>query len=313
MAYKTTVWNGKKKIPLPFSSTTDAETVWHYTDAHGLKGIVEDHSFWASSTLSLNDTSEVEYGMGVVREAWNALDTSKDPEPLVKAIDSVVTGNGEPNVLSFDFYIVSASQSGDSLNQWQGYAGGQGYAIGIQTRTWLAPYVLGADFGIAPPTHSPGWFDVIYDPKEQMIAARAQLNFLLKDWADEFPKDESATDDSLYRQMATTLLGSLIPRLKHRAFSDEREVRFICVKHPSGVEQFRVGPRGLVPYIEVVTHKSAGFSTATRGLPLPISGVHCGPNGTRVGDLQIERTAERFLTNKGYKVPVETSSIPFRP
>lgn len=48
---------------LPHSSM-----LFHYTTAEGLKGIVETNELWASSAYFLNDSAEVTYGYGVLRQ-----------------------------------------------------------------------------------------------------------------------------------------------------------------------------------------------------------------------------------------------------
>ena len=49
--------------------------LYHYTDADGLKGIVENEEIWLTSVLHLNDPSEVNYGIDAARQDLNALIT----------------------------------------------------------------------------------------------------------------------------------------------------------------------------------------------------------------------------------------------
>ena len=43
--------------------------LFHYTSVEGLRGIVENNHLWASSAYFLNDSAEVTYGYGVLKEA----------------------------------------------------------------------------------------------------------------------------------------------------------------------------------------------------------------------------------------------------
>src|ERR1039458_2675682 len=54
--------------------------IYHYTTADGLKGIIEKNELWASSAYFLNDSAEITYGYGVLKEV---LDTwvAKNPRP----------------------------------------------------------------------------------------------------------------------------------------------------------------------------------------------------------------------------------------
>jgi len=42
--------------------------LYHYTSAEGLKGIIENNELWATSAYYLNDSAEMFYGYGVLRE-----------------------------------------------------------------------------------------------------------------------------------------------------------------------------------------------------------------------------------------------------
>jgi hypothetical protein len=44
----------------------DEEVLYHYTDAHGLLGIVQSRQLWASNAAFLNDSTEVTYIRGVL-------------------------------------------------------------------------------------------------------------------------------------------------------------------------------------------------------------------------------------------------------
>jgi hypothetical protein len=48
-----------RQSPVPANSS-----VYHYTDAHGLKGIVEKDAIWLTNRVHLNDPTELAYGLG---------------------------------------------------------------------------------------------------------------------------------------------------------------------------------------------------------------------------------------------------------
>ena len=52
------------------------DTVWHYTDAGGVFGILSTDELWASSALHMNDTAELELGVRRVHEAFQSMDLS---------------------------------------------------------------------------------------------------------------------------------------------------------------------------------------------------------------------------------------------
>src|SRR3954451_15088828 len=47
--------------------------LYHYTTAEGLKGIIEENYLRASSAYFLNDSSEVDYGCRIIKQALNEL------------------------------------------------------------------------------------------------------------------------------------------------------------------------------------------------------------------------------------------------
>ena len=53
------------------SAEVSTGTVWHYTDAAGLMGILEKRELWASSALHMNDTTELNLGVSRVEEAFD--------------------------------------------------------------------------------------------------------------------------------------------------------------------------------------------------------------------------------------------------
>src|SRR5229473_173006 len=48
--------------------TPPAALLFHYTTADGLKGIIEKNELWATSAYFLNDSAEITYGCGLLRE-----------------------------------------------------------------------------------------------------------------------------------------------------------------------------------------------------------------------------------------------------
>jgi hypothetical protein len=52
----------------------------HYTTADGLKGIIEKNELWATSTYFLNDSAEITYGYGLLKEVLED-SLAKNPRP----------------------------------------------------------------------------------------------------------------------------------------------------------------------------------------------------------------------------------------
>jgi len=55
----------KQKLTTEEEATKITQPLYHYTNAGGLRGIIESQRIWFTSYLHLNDPSELLYGMGV--------------------------------------------------------------------------------------------------------------------------------------------------------------------------------------------------------------------------------------------------------
>lgn len=239
-------------IPLPMRVSSD-KTIWHYTSATGLLGIIQGQELWASSPRVMNDLSEVRYGEDLLRnELKNLLDfdISKDARQF---IDEAVEFDFEAAISSSSF-IVSASIDSDLLNQWAHYAGDDGFAVGLsagkQLRTVGGPSSKTTFTGKLPIIEA--WFPVLYNAAEQKDTMRRLLRFIasyLTVEADNEETDSVARKSSL--ETARFLLQSILIQMKHPAFSDEREVRYVAALSDGEVPLFRVANGHLVPYVLV--------------------------------------------------------------
>lgn len=303
-------------VPIPGTSGTSSKYAYHYTNTAGLLGILQSGTLWASSPLGLNDMSEIEYGFDVFKGIWEAEYSGRHSGRVGAALHALLAdASSAISELQETIYFLCASSDGDLLNQWQHYAGAQGYAIGLDTGVPLAPLVSGPPpVPPAPVSHRfpvvTGWVDVVYDREEQETRARTILNFMF----DRLEEPEGVAEASIPLMVALNVI-----RFKHHAFSAERELRFVMPRVGAIPEQFRAGPRGVVPYINltqtVIPSFASPHSNARRRVP--VVEVMCGPMTDPEGTL-IRRTVERLLASTGYSdnggpVPVRTSDVPYRP
>lgn len=279
-------------VPVPLPDRVKGEA-FHYTNAQGLLGIVERSELWASSPLALNDMSEVTYGTEVVLEACAARSDSAATK-LSEIAESRLFLELRANV-----YFVSASEQADSLTQWIGYAGNQGYALGIDLDSGLevAPSGSTPTVQVRLPASfmAAGWYRVIYSRDEQLAAVRALLDFC------------SSQPPEAQARHLVSFFCMLLPQMKHPAFSDEREVRFITSLPVGGTESFRCGRRGMVPYV-----KLARRSDKPSEAKLPLTKVVVGPTNADEQPLVVD-SVRRLLDVHGYQsTKVTASFVPFR-
>lgn len=175
--------------------------IYHYTNASGLKGILESKHIFATNTRYLNDLSEINYGKGlgetIVRSrleseracllAWTDELLRKDTDKAKASARTEYDSQIDQKSIAFnildsllklmfnvplfdrDYYASSFCEAGDLLSQWRGYANrGGGYAIGICVkRNRLS--VRGRDYFVFP---------MIYDDEVQSNIFNALLDAL---------------------------------------------------------------------------------------------------------------------------------------
>src|ERR1035437_5700578 len=99
------------------------EIVYHYTTMDAMIKIANDGSIWATSVLYLNDLSEQEFYLKLVREYL------PEYRRLHPEDGSIVCNIETPGPVDFTQrpFVASFSYEGDSLSQWRSYcAGGNG-------------------------------------------------------------------------------------------------------------------------------------------------------------------------------------------
>lgn len=167
-----------------FEHIANQDTVWHYTDARGLIGIVEHNTLWATSTTTLNDPMELLYGLGILREAQYMLfgsnDTAHLDEARRKQLDDLVVQYVN-RLTTTGVFVLCASTFNDSLSNWRAYAQLGGYAVGLARADLLGVLTPGVDIPICDEVNnSPGWHNVQYERSSQLAACGWLLRGLLR-------------------------------------------------------------------------------------------------------------------------------------
>src|SRR4030042_2071162 len=93
-------------------------TVYHYTSADGITGIIDKHEIWMSNTAFMNDTTELnmlqnaevifkdsDFSIDAVRQEWH------------KLLERRRFNENRQT----DYYMASFSRQKDSLEQWRAY------------------------------------------------------------------------------------------------------------------------------------------------------------------------------------------------
>ncbi len=277
-------------------------TISHYTDLHGLYGIIESGGFWLSDHRFLNDSEEFENGRRLTIALLNGI----SQKSRYKHFRSIVEGS-----LSFlegymeePYYLCSFSRDYDSLDQWRSYAyDGQGVSINFYNQQnglghfFMAP-ILSAK-------------KVVYNDAEK---TRVILRTLRK-YSFEYFRDISCgfpIDDGTWSSEMATWLAMEFITFKHPSYQSEQEVRLIAasshLQHFGGIRH-RVGKQRIIPYISTKDLYNDHLHHLI-GSSLPIKEIRVGPAANQATTI---RSIEEYLKNMGYtSVDVIKSTVPYR-
>jgi hypothetical protein len=147
---------------------TPNNKLFHYTTADGVLGIIGKNEIWATSAYYLNDSAEITYGYGVLKEAlqtWIASRPITDESLAVGTARDLLRGFGEDllnkNLIS-PIYLACFCEEDNLLSQWRAYGQAGGYSLGFDVLS------TGDAYGFKPDDHAYTsiWLKVVYKRNE---------------------------------------------------------------------------------------------------------------------------------------------------
>lgn len=275
----------------PADATTDAlhfdfernlpEVIYHYTDATGLKSILERGVFWATSYHSLNDRDEYRKGFEIVDRTVN------DQLRTYPGAEGRIWGKlGEVEYMD-EFFVTSFTDLEDDLGMWRGYGNG-GYSIGLRTDP-LRQYLTALHV-------SPGILGRVQYETEPIERATAQV---MKAAHDGSPTVEAAHAN------AVALF------YKSPEWEIEREIRWAGIRHGHDAPEpalIRPGRYGLARYLEIP-------DTARPYLEGILDSITVGPGPFQTESLESLKRLKQDLTfyfRVGQRPDVRASEISAR-
>lgn len=241
-------------------------TLYHYTDAAGLLGILTSGTIWLTDHRFLNDKSELEHTRSTVRELIDIKETASS-DPLLQRLYNEIRVYGRIET-PHDIHLFSLSEEHDDLSQWRGYArDGLGFTIGFcgpSLRKIAEP--KDAEFSISK---------VEYDhDKQKALLERALGEFeslLLKKGGQPNAKLTQIIDDAAH--CFDWLVDIRAVANKHSSFELEREWRLVSMVRKDDTDKdvkVRASGLRLVRYIDMSPR-------APTELKLPIKRIGIGP------------------------------------
>ena len=288
-------------------------TVYHYTSAEGISGIIDKHEIWMSNTAFMNDTTEL-------KELEKATGI-KDSDFTNDAVKEECRGRG-PQAGSYErnqYYMASFSRKKDSLEQWRAYGN----------------FCIGFDATELAKKRRISLYECLYteDAIRKWILAKEQII-----------KGTSLPDEDQRNNAAYNLLYVASMKYKNKHFRNEEEIRLVATSYHNwgyltspGMHEddlpIHFRPHRLygfpVPYLKFFIERESNNrpqgtketetqwkerklkeEAAKQRELLPITEVIVGPMAYQ---REAKTACEILLSERGYKrVPVTVSGIPYR-
>lgn len=277
-------------------------SIWHYTDAGGVIGILQSGTLRATSINMLNDSAEYRHGREALNQVLDLTMKSKLVHPHQKRLIEEVVRLSDDILDSSGLYVACASMAADSLAQWRAYGGSTGHALLLNPSrdlTVVSP---------CPPDRwtsiTPRWGQVLYKRDEQMALIGDSLGFI----AHGTPTDGSDLNDLEMYEYAINLI-ELVSYCKDPSFSEEQEIRTVIQAPNQEAIKFRTTALGVTPFIELSIATEPDQRTTEKAHGIPLTGVAVGPFSGRNFSAQGITSLLQSMSYDNQNVSVSTSTL----
>jgi hypothetical protein len=280
--------------------------VYHYTVDIGLFEIIRTGQLWISDYTSMNDPSEIQYGIHIgVEELEAELATRNSPVPIRNFVGGFkgVVAKGLDKVLRV--FVLSMSINGDELTQWRSYGdNASGYRLEFNSTILDEAF---NQFVRALTLNGSGSFRVLYDERDLRSRLRAHVKNAL-DMVGTMPRGPIQEMAKVYDRIGVDLLLSFIYTalyFKHHAYESEKEYRYLIATRPNEPPPLlhRARRNKFIDYMAM--DWKTNFANA-------LTSMRIGPDGR-------EDLAKKFITDirekylpAGMPLIVDKSTIPYR-
>jgi Protein of unknown function (DUF2971) len=268
--------------------------VYHYTDAAGLRAILEHSKVRATDTRFLNDRHELTHLISSAHASVHDIARENKNGKLTDFYRQIDRFRSVPSPNSY--FVFSLSSERDDLSQWRGYArDGCGFTLGL---SGSAIYKLARkDFVFTK---------VEYDLNRQQNILRLAHDEIRDALLAELAKKPQSMFD-VYQEAAITydwVIEHAAAASKHQSFRAESEWRVIMStsnQNPEFKIHSRISGTRIVPYAEL------SLADANGRIPLVEIGV--GPGFSSGEQIQ---AVEFLLREFDYKAKVYSADSPYR-
>lgn len=264
-----------KKILKKNHSLYQGEYIYHYTNAQGLLGIIENNEIWFSERCYLNDVKEEDFVNDIT---WNIIkDQQEKKDNTIKQPD-----------ISKKQFVFSTSKEEDLIHQWSYYGNGDAYCIKLNRQK-----MINILYNETHKEYEQLYYGSVFYLKEtkgkdETLPSKDKTNVftnteVIKKSIKECLEANTNTDEY---QKVYEYFCSMIKQYGHNC---EDEYRFV-IQLPDDDERkifFRVKKGLFVPYIKLKFENQ-----------LPIEGIRIGPGNN---EKKAKESVKWILELNGYQ------------
>ena len=283
----------------------------HYTSLDAFYSIFDTGKVRFTSIRSTNDPSEFINGRRLLENTL--IEIRKNYKTYEKAFDNWSLNNSLDNYQGFIFCTSMATDDDEDvgdLNQWRLY-GSNGLGIAFVINSEIITPLGNLNSYMAVPRK------VIYDKEEAMALITSQVSDFFEDF-ESLPLetiDWLREDDLNFQAYLSNRLYWLPAVFKHKAYKNEKEVRFI--RHDIGES---AGNKVFFPENNTIRKPTIEISIAERRGEIPNERMYCPIESIIIGPSAdqdaVEDSIRQFLKMKNYiletQIKIKRSDIPYR-
>lgn len=217
--------------------THPPETLYHYTDFHGFKGIVEGQAMWATDLRFTNDSNELKLGISWALE-YLSEQCSPDDE-IVKKVRDWLRDHALHQICVFS---ISFSTERNLMSQWRMYTKEfHGVCMGFKSAS-LQKLLAASNFT---------FIKCVYEHAAQKGLAIAAAQTMVDEVRSMLAQPALATNPWAVLNTCADKFMTSIAQIKDYSFFQENEYRLVRAQSADSKEEVKIRStdKGLVPYL----------------------------------------------------------------
>lgn len=236
-------WKALEAFKKSVGQQRKPDTIYHYTNASGLLGILTSKVLYATDIYMLNDPSELRHAAHKATVAVPHIAVEKSIDRSIRERIAAVVLNRIEEVAHF--FACCFSKDGDEIGQWRAYADdGRGYSLGFDTEELEKAF-------LSEHPEQRSTFPIQYGD-EVLRGLAAQTYEPLVSWIGGRDLANRDLDIQVAAAQISPAIITASLYFKHEDYEPEKEYRFLEITPADKVptQKFRASGINIVRYLE---------------------------------------------------------------